>query len=120
MTEKVDEEKKLKEKPTKPSSLWSTEEKKNISSYGCQLLVEDVKGDKVFEKKLPTDTMIITYKTEDQIHQDLVRGPRVNIFDLYYDKFGKGSIQKIDYGHGTVNPNQWGYKPPEKKRRRKG
>jgi len=120
MTEKVDEEKKLKEKPTKPPSLWSTEEKKNISSYGCQLLVEDVKGDKVFEKKLPTDTMIITYKVKDKVYMDLVRGPRVNIFDLYYDKFGKGALQTIDYGHGTVNPNQWGYKPPEKKRRRKG
>ena len=119
MTEKVDEEKKLKEKPTKPPSLWSTEEKKNISSYGCQLLVEDVKGDKVFEKKLPTDTMIITYKVEDKIHRDLVRGPRVNVFDLYYDKFGKDSIQKIDYGHGTINPAQWGYKAPEKKKRRK-
>ena len=64
--------------------------------------------------------MIVSYKTEGKIHKDLVRGPRVNIFDLYYDKFGKDAIQKIDYGHGTVNPTQWGYKAPERKKRRKG
>ena len=46
-------------------------------------------------------------------------GTKINIFDLYYDKFGKGSLVSIDWGHGTINPSQWGYKPPEKKRRRK-
>ena len=39
----------------------------------------------------------------------------VNIFDMYFDRYGKDSIQKIDYGHGTVNPGQWGYKAPVKK-----
>ena len=64
--------------------------------------------------------MIVSYKVEDKIYKDLCRGPRVNIFDLYYDKFGKGSLQAIDYGNGTVNPNQWGYKaPPQKKKMRK-
>ena len=63
---------------------------------------------------------VFTYKSEGKDHKDLVRGPRVNIFDLYFDKFGKGSIQKIDYGHGTISPSQWGYKPPEKRKRRKG
>ena len=117
MTEKVETEKKLAEKPKK--SIWSNEDKKLISSYGCQLLAEDATSKQLLEKKLPTDTMIITYKTEGKLHRDLVRGPRVNVFDLYYDKFGKDSIQKIDYGHGTINPAQWGYKAPEKKKRRK-
>ena len=31
----------LKEKPAKPSSAWSTEEKKLISTYGSQLIYED-------------------------------------------------------------------------------
>ena len=40
MTEEVNEEKKVLEKPKK--SIWSAEERKNISSnYGCQLLVDD-------------------------------------------------------------------------------
>ena len=122
MTEKVETEKKLAEKPKKPEtekSIWSSEDKKLISSYGCQLLVEDAKGKQLVEKKLPTDTMIITYKVKDKVHQDLVRGPQVKIFDLYYDKFGKGSLQNIQYGMGTINPTTWGYQAPQKKRKRK-
>jgi len=122
MTEKVETEKKLSEKPKKPEtekSIWSSEDKKLISSYGCQLLVEDAKGKQLVEKKLPTDTMIITYKVEDKLHKDLVRGPQVKIFDLYYDKFGKGSLQNIQYGSGTINPTTWGYQAPQKKRKRK-
>ena len=119
MTEEVKEEKKLKEKPT-PKSAWSTEEKKLIGTYGCQLINEDATQEQLMNKKVPTDAMIISYKVKDKVHKDLVRGPRVNIFDLYFDKFGKGSVQKIDYGYGTISPTQWGYKPPEKRKRRKG
>ena len=120
MTEKVEAEKEVKEKPEKPKSVWSAEEKKLISQYGCQLLIEDADKDQQHDKKFPTDTMIITYEADGKVNKDLVRGPRVNIFDLYYDKFGQGSIQSIDYGHGTINPAQWGYKAPERKKRRKG
>ena len=120
MTEKVEAEKELKEKPQKPKSVWSAEEKKLISSYGCQLLVEDADGDQLEDRKFPTDTVVVTYKAEGKLHQDLCRGPRVNIFDLYYDKFGQGAVQKIDFGKGTINPAQWGYKAPERKKRRKG
>ena len=44
--------------------------------------------------------MIVTYKIKDKVHFDLCRGSKVNIFDLYYDKFGKGSLQGIDFGKG--------------------
>ena len=120
MTEEVKEEKKLEKKPEKPKSVWSSEERKLISQYGCQLLVEDADKDRQEDRKFPPDTVIVTYQSERKVHKDLVRGPRVNIFDLYFDKFGKGSVQKIDYGHGTISPTQWGYKPPEKRKRRKG
>ena len=123
MTEKVETEKKLAEKPQKPEkpkkSIWSNEDKKLISSYGCQLLAEDATNKQLLEKKLPTDTMIITYKVEDKLHHDLVRGPQTKIFDLYYDKFGKGSLQRFEYGMGTINPTTWGYQAPQKKRKRK-
>ena len=46
-------------------------------------------------------------------------GKMVNVFNLYYDRYGKESVKKIDYGHGTVNPTQFGYKPPQRKRKRK-
>ena len=35
---------------------------------------------------------------------------------MYYDRYGKGAIQKIDYGYGTIKPNNYGYKSPEKRR----
>ena len=107
-----------KEVEEKSKATWTKEEKDLIPTYGCQLIAENATTEQIEDRKLPTDTMLITYKAEDKIHQDLVRGPRVNIFDLYYDKFGKGALQKIDYGNGTVNPNQWGYKAPPQKRKR--
>ena len=43
-----------------------------------------------------------------------------NVFDMYYDRYGKDVVQKIDYGAGTIRPNLWGLKrSPEKKKRRK-
>jgi uncharacterized protein (DUF1330 family) len=113
----VKEETKVAEKPKK--SAWSSEEKKLIETYGCHLLVEDATKEQIDSKTWPTDVVIVSYKTEDKLHQDLCRGPRVNIFDLYYDKFGKESVQRIDWGKGTINPLMWGYKAPEKKKRRK-
>ena len=120
MTEKVEEKKELKEKPTKPSSAWSSEEKKLIGTYGCQLIYEDATQEQLVDRKVPTDSMIISYKVNDKMYKDLCRGSKVNLFDLYFDKFGKGAIQRIDYGHGTLTPSQWGYTPPEKRKRRKG
>ena len=61
--------------------------------------------------------MIVTYKVKDKVPFDLCRGSKVNIFDLYYDKFGKESLQGIDFGHGNINPQMWGYKTKEKKKK---
>ena len=36
---------------------------------------------------------------------------------MYYDRYG--NVKKIDYGYGSVNPSQWGYKKPEKRKKRK-
>ena len=36
---------------------------------------------------------------------------------MYYDKYGPGSVQKIDFGYGRTNPKVWGYKQPEKKKK---
>ncbi len=107
-----------KEVEEKSKATWTKEEKDLIPNYGCQLLVENATKEQVHERNLPTDTMIVSYKVEDKVQRDLCRGPRVNIFDVYYDKFGKGSLLGIDYGNGTVNPNQWGYKPPSQKKKR--
>ena len=89
------------------------------SDYSCEILLEKTTWDKSNDKSFPTDAFNITYEVDGKICLDVTRSNKqVNIFDFYYDKYG--NVKKIDYGQGTVNPSQWGYKQPEKKRRRKG
>ena len=106
-------------KEEKSTTSWTKEEKELIHTYGCQLIAENATTEQLENKQLPTDTMIVSYKVEDKLYKDLCRGTTVKIFDLYYDKFGKDSVQKIDYGYGTVNPSQWGYKAPSPKKKRR-
>ena len=74
--------------------------------------------DKAKDTSFPNDAYLIWYKLEEETHIDLVRGSRVRIFDMYYDKYGPGAVQKIDFGYGRTNPKLWGIKQPEKKKRR--
>ena len=114
MTTKVDKEEKLAEPPKKP------EPKFDPSEYSCEILQEKTTQEKANDRKLPSDAFNVTYIVEGETRLDVTRsGKMVNIFDMYYDRYGKGSVQKIDYGHGTVNPSQYGYKAPDKKRKRK-
>ena len=114
MTTKVDKEEKLAEPPKKP------EPKFDPSEYSCEILQEKTTFEKANDRKLPSDAFNVTYIVEGETRLDVTRsGKMVNVFDMYYDRYGKGSVQKIDYGHGTVNPSQYGYKVPEKKRKRK-
>jgi|TARA_B100000900_G_scaffold227813_1_gene193430 UPF0288 family protein (methanogenesis marker protein 3) len=101
------------------TSEWTSEEKENmVQSYGCHLIAEGATPEQIQDKKLPTDTLQIKYKFNDKVSIDLCRGKKVDVFDLYYDKFGKESLISIDWAHGTVSPKMWGYKPPEKKKRK--
>ena len=112
---------------TKTEKKVAEEEKKKAeppfkaSDYSCEILQEKTTHEKANDRKLPSDAFNVTYIVDGETRLDVTRsGKMVNIFDMYYDRYGKGSVQKIDYGHGTVNPSQWGYKVPEKKRKRKG
>ena len=72
------------------------------------------------DKTFPTDAFIVRYVLEGKNQLDVVRSEKmVNVFDYYYDKYGKGVVQKIDYGHGTIRPNLWGAKPPAKQKKRR-
>ena len=97
------------------------EEKVKAADYSCEILLEKTTVDKADDRKLPSDAFNVFYVVEGQERLDVTRsGKMVNVFNLYYDKYGKDSVRKIDYGHGTVNPSQWGYKSPaERKKKRK-
>ena len=93
----------------------------NPSDYSCEVILEKTTKDKANDRKLPTDAFNIFYVVDGEERLDVTRsGKMVNLFDLYYDKYGKDCVKRIDYGQGTVNPSQWGYKEPQKKKRRKG
>ena len=97
------------------------EKKFDPSIYSCEIILEKTTLDKAQDRKLPTDAFNVTYVVEGETRLDVTRsGKMVNVFDMYYDRYGKDCVQKIDYGHGTIKPSQYGYKSPEKKKRRKG
>jgi hypothetical protein len=88
------------------------------SLYGCDVLLERTTLEKAKDTSFPNDAYLIWYNVGSEQYIDLVRGSRVRIFDMYYDRFGPGSIQKIDFGYGRTNPKLWGIKQPEKKKRK--
>ena len=107
-TDKKVEDQKTEESKFKPSDYW------------CEIVLEKTTQEKALDRTLPTDAFNVTYVVEGQTYLDVTRSEKmVNVFDMYYDRYGKGSVQKIDYGHGTIRPNLWGAKPPQKKKRRK-
>ena len=101
----VKEEKKVEKRET----YWTPTEKESLKeSYGTEILVENGSPADVQTKDAPTDASIVTYTVDGKEHQDLTRGPRVKLFDMYYDKFKTG-LKIIDYGKGTIKPALWGY-----------
>lgn len=112
MTAAVGEKKKMAENKSKINKVLPHE-------YGCEILLEKTTLDKAKDSSLPNDAYLIWYIVDDEEYLDLTRCPkRANLFDMYYDKYGPGSVKKIDFGYGRVSPKLWGYKQPEKKKRK--
>ena len=112
----VKEEKKVEKRET----YWTPTEKESLKeSYGTEILVENGSPADVQTKDAPTDASIVTYTVDGKEHQDLTRGSRVKLFDMYYDKFT--NVKSIEYGQGTIKPSLWGYSgesTPKKKKRK--
>lgn len=112
MTVAVDQEKEMAE-------YGSDVRQVNPSDYSCQILLEKTTLEVANDKSFPTDARLIWYKVDGKTHIDLTRCNKTSkLFDMYYDKYGKGSVQKIDFGYGTVNPKLWGVKPKKEKKRK--
>ena len=107
-TDKKVEDQKKEESKFKPSDYW------------CDIILEKTTQEKAFDRSLPTDAFNVFYIVDGKEHIDVTRSEKMaNVFDMYYDRYGKGVVQKIEYRHGTIRPNLWGVKAPEKKKRRK-
>ena len=114
MTAEVETEKKVAEEEKKEESRF------NPAEYSCHVLLENTTLEKANDKSFPSDAYLVWYNVDKEELLDVTRShKKSNIFDMYYDKYGN-NLKRIDYGYGSVNPSQWGYKKPDKKRRRKG
>ena len=111
MTVVVGEKKKMAENKNKVNRVLPHE-------YGCDVLLENTTLENAKDSSFPNDAYLIWYLVDGKECIDLVRGTRVRIFDMYYDKYGPGIVKKIDFGYGRTNPKLWGYKQPEKKKKR--
>ena len=101
------------------SDIWTTEEKNSVRSlYGCEILKQNCTLQEAKTKEAPSDAYIVVYRVNGKNYIDLCRGSRVKIFDLYYDKFGTGTLQSIDWGCGRISPKVWGYEAPKPKKRK--
>ena len=90
----------------------------NPSDYSCQILQEKTTLEAANDKSLPNDARLIWYVVNGTEYIDLTRCRKtVELFDMYFDKYGKGAVQRIDFGYGTVNPKLWGYKSKDKKKK---
>lgn len=92
----------------------------NPSDYSCQILLEKTTLEIANDKSFPNDARLIWYNVDGVEYIDLTRCKKTSgLFDMYYDKYGPGSVQKIGFGYGTVNPKLWGYKSKDKEKKRK-
>ena len=90
------------------------------AQYSCQIVLEKTTLEKAQDKQLPSDAFNVTYVVDGKEHLDVTRSEKMaNVFDMYYDKYGPGSVKSINYGHGTIRPNLWNVKPPERKKRKR-
>ena len=102
-------------------TYWTVKEKETLpDKYSTELLVENCNKDEERNPQFPLDAYIVTYKDSNgDVRKDIVRASaKVNLFDMYYDKFGANSLISMDYGYGTVNPKLYGIKVPNKTKKR--
>lgn len=84
--------------------------------YGCEILLQNTTIEIANNPNFPNTAYLVWYIVDGVEQIDLTMcNKKVDLFDFYYDKYGPGSIQKIDWGYGRVNPKLWGYVKKEKK-----
>ena len=65
------------------------EVKINPSDYWCDVILEKTTREKAEDMGVPTDAFNVTYVVEGETLLDVTRSEKmVNVFDLYYDRYG--------------------------------
>ena len=86
-----------------------------------RVLHEKCEKDKAVDRKLPSDSFLVTYKVEDELKYDVTRAAtQLELFDHYYDTYK--NVQGISWTDGIVSPRTYdnaGKSTPPKKRKKK-
>ena len=71
-----------------------------------KVLFEKCELDKANDKKLPSDSFVVSYNHEETLKYDIVRGSTfVDVFDAYYDKYK--NVKSIEWTKGIVHPRTY-------------
>ena len=87
-----------------------------------RLIFEKCPKDKANDKKLPSDSFVVSYNEKDELKYDIVRASaQVDVFDAYYDKYK--NVKGIEWTKGIIHPKtydgQTQKSTPKKKAKRK-
>ena len=93
-----------------------------MSDEKIKLVFEKCQRDKANDKKLPSDSFIVSYDQDKELKYDIVRASaQVDVFDAYYDKYK--NVKGIEWTKGIIHPKtydgQTQTSTPKKKAKRK-
>jgi FAD/FMN-containing dehydrogenase len=86
------------------------------SRKGVKILKENANLQTDNRRDLPNNAHVVTIDWDGNMWCDIVQGSRVQIFDMYYDKFGQGCIKSIVQSEGRISPRLWGNTQPKKEK----
>ena len=83
-----------------------------------KLMFEKCTLDKANDKKLPSDSFIVSYEQDKELKHDIIRAAaQVDVFDAYYDKYK--NVEGIVWTEGVVSPRSFDNVNPQKPAKRK-
>ena len=93
-----------------------------MSDEKIRLIFEKCPRDKANDKKLPSDSFIVSYEHDKELKHDIIRAAaQVDVFDAYYDKYK--NVKGIEWTQGVVHPRTYDGQTkttaPKKKAKRK-
>ena len=87
-----------------------------------KLIFEKCTPDKANDKKLPSDSFVVSYEEDKELKYDIIRAAaQVDVFDTYYDKYK--NVKGIQWTKGIISPRTYDglvqSPAPKKKAKRK-
>jgi hypothetical protein len=81
-----------------------------------KILYKECEPELAKDKTLPRDSYLVSYFDDETLKYDISRGSRTELFDHYYDTYGK--VSSISWTSGTVSPKLYDYTPKESKKKK--